>query len=220
MLSAVIFDMDGVLVDSEPHHHAFESALFARLGITVSDAQRRGFVGLAGDVFWERLREIGGLHQSTPALLALDRTERLAYFAALNHLEPISGVRPLLEELRSRGIPRAVASSSSPALISLMIDRLGLKTFFTHLVSGEQVARGKPRPDIFLHTAQLLDIPPAQCLVIEDSANGATAARAAGMYCLGFRNSGTGGGQNLSPAHRIVDDFSAVSVDDLMALVP
>ena len=101
----------------------------------------------------------------------------------------------------------AVASSSSLYNIDLVLKAIGLKQYFSLVVSGEQVPRNKPFPDIYLKTAELLNMAPGECIVVEDSANGVRSAKAAGMFCIGFRNMSSGY-QDISPADVIVDSLS------------
>lgn len=216
MLRAVIFDMDGVLVDSEPAHHEVESILFRELGIRLRPGERDAFTGMSGTKMWEHLKETHGLAPSVQELLDRDNRFRLSYFVSLPRLTPIEGSRELLEKLHGR-VRLALASSSSPEIINAVIDRLGIRDFFEAVVSGQSVRRGKPDPDIFLRTASLLGVGPSACMVIEDSANGAKAAAAAGMACVGFRSPNSRG-QDLSGADWVVDDLRVIDLESLQRL--
>ena len=111
-----------------------------------------------------------------------------------------------------------VASSSSKSTIHLIIEKLRLSTYFQFLVSGTEVANGKPHPDIFLKAAQLHNVSPENCIVIEDSQNGIMGAKRAGMTCVGFRNPGSGQ-QDLSEADIVIDDYNRKSIDSIIGLL-
>ena len=122
---------------------------------------------------------------------------------------PIRGLKELLSYARDKGLVLAVASSSSLHNINLVLKAIGLIQFFSLIASGEQVPKNKPFPDIYLKTAELLKLVPDECMVVEDSANGVKSAKVAGMYCVGFRNPGSGN-QDLSPADMIVDSLRKI----------
>ncbi len=206
MLRAVIFDMDGVIIDSQPFHFAVEEKMCRELGIAVSLEESHSFVGMAGAKVWSYLKTKFVLPQSIDELLAYENKARVAYFSSLENVQPIPGVVELLKELKQHNMKTALASSSSAEVIEIFLTKLGLKDFFQHITSGEAVENGKPDPDIFLHTAKALGENPADCLVIEDSANGVTAAKRAGMKVIGFKNPNSGD-QDLSLADMVIDDF-------------
>jgi HAD superfamily hydrolase (TIGR01509 family) len=214
---AVIFDMDGVLVDSEPVHHEVESILFRELGIRLRPGERDGFTGMSGTKMWEYLKKAYGLAASVQELLDRDNRFRLSYFASLPRLTPIEGSRGLLEGLHGR-VRLALASSSSPEIIDVVVNQLAIRDFFDTVVSGQSVRRGKPDPDIFLRTASLLGVSPPSCVVIEDSANGVKAAAAAGMACVGFLSPNSHG-QDLSGADLVVEDLGALDFQILERLL-
>ncbi len=214
---AVIFDMDGVLVDSEPAHHEVESILFRELDIRLRHGERDGFTGMSGTKMWEYLKKAYVLAPSVQELLDRDNRFRLSYFASLPRLTPIEGSRELLEGLHGR-VRLALASSSSPEIIDLVVDRLAIRGFFDAVVSGQSVRRGKPDPDIFLRTASLLGVDPSACVVIEDSANGVKAAATAGMACVGFRSPNSRG-QDLSGADLVVENLGALDFKILERLL-
>jgi HAD superfamily hydrolase (TIGR01509 family) len=166
---------------------------------------------------WEYLKKAYELAPSVQELLDRDNRFRLSYFASLPQLTPIEGSRELLEGLHGR-VRLALASSSSPEIIDLVVDRLAIRGFFDAVVSGQSVRRGKPDPDIFLRTAFLLGMDPSACVVIEDSANGVKAAAEAGMACVGFRSPNSHG-QDLSGADLVVEDFGSLDMEKLEGLL-
>lgn len=211
MLQAVIFDMDGVILDSQPYHFAVEEKIFREKGIAVSTEESYSFVGMAGDRMWAQVKNKFGLKESIAELMAFDNRIRVDHFASLQDVQPMPGIMKLLEELRRNTIKIALASSSSVEVINVFISKLGIRHFFQQIISGDFVEKGKPAPDIFIHTAQALQEPAADCVVIEDSANGVKAAKLAGMKCIGFSNANSGD-QDLSLADMVIDDFEKLNV--------
>lgn len=216
-LKGVIFDMDGVIVDSEPLHYEAESRIFARLGITVPGAMRNSFIGMSGAGMWRTVRDEFTLAQSVGELLEIDRKLRLEFFSGLDRLDPVAGALDLLKEISGSGLKTALASSSSPDLIDIILDRLDARRYFGAVISGDTVPRGKPAPDIFLRALELIGARAGSCVVIEDSRNGVIAAKAAGLRCVAYRNPNSPG-QDLSAADMIIDDFRTLSVRGLRAL--
>lgn len=217
MLRALIFDMDGVILDSQPYHFAVEEKIFREKGIAVSTEESHSFVGMAGDRMWARVKEKFGLKESVRELMDFDNRIRIDYFASLENLQPMPGIMELLEDVRRNSIRTALASSSSVEVIDIFISKLGIRHYFQQIVSGDFVEKGKPAPDIFLHTAQALQEPAADCVVIEDSANGVKAAKLAGMKCVGFSNANSGD-QDLSLADIVINDFRKINLRILEAL--
>ncbi len=205
MIKAVIFDMDGVIIDSEPLHDQASKLMFERMTGRAGDQIHDDLVAYRGRTerdFWSHMREKYAL-----AALAeeLARQEEEGFFEILSsspNVRPIEGIAELAARLRS-SYPLALASSSSHIVISRVLARLELRNVFAEVVSGDDVQHGKPAPDIFVLAATRLGIDAGNCLVIEDSHHGVAAAKAAGMKCLGFR--GTPHNRNdLSKADLIV----------------
>jgi len=177
MKHAVIFDMDGVLADTEPVYFRSNQALFRQLGFSVSPDDYAQFVGLDAELMWSRLKERQNLPHRVPDLVRLEKEGMLAGLQE-SGLQPTPGLHDLLTRIQSRAVRAAIASSSSHDVFRVVLSKLDLLNNFPVLVSGEDVASGKPAPEIILRAAHLLDCPPENCLVIEDSTNGVLAARA------------------------------------------
>lgn len=192
MADLVIFDCDGVLVDSEVLVTQIESEMLAELGADISpDEIARHFTGLSDTTMAEALRRDWNVE--LPSTFNEMRV-RLVSAAFDDRLEPVAGIGAVLEALEK---PRCVASSSAPDRIEHALARTGLiDAFDGHLYSATMVAHGKPAPDLFLYAARMLDTPPGHCVVVEDSPHGVEAGRAAGMHVIGF----TAGGHCL-PDH-------------------
>ena len=180
-LSAVIFDMDGVLVDSEPIHTEAIRDLLADHGVTYAPGHEANFYGCTDREVFRAIR--AHYHMAADeADLASDWIARVVSLLS-RPLEPMDGVPGVLHTLRNSGLRLALASSSAPRVISATLSGLGLTDVFEFAVSGHEVSRGKPAPDIFLEAARRLGLPPGACLVVEDSYNGLCAAVAAGIRC-------------------------------------
>lgn len=186
MTRAVIFDMDGVIVDSEPLHYESEKRVLSQLGYEFPREIHRKYIGYANEHdFWQDLQNELGVSLNIQTLIL----EKQDYF--FKHLSRITIIKPaltLLKKLKQATIPIALASSSSNELIHKVLDRFSLKPFFSVIQSGDDVENGKPAPDIFLFTAKKLGVKPRECIVIEDSLNGVKAGKAAGMIVVAVPN--------------------------------
>ncbi|MGY3087474.1 beta-phosphoglucomutase [Hymenobacter sp. UYAg731] len=219
MIRTVIFDMDGVIIDTEPIHHQAFLAEFAELGIPVSTAEYATFLGKSTRNVFQLLKQQYGLPQDVEAMVMRKRELFNQSFDEDATLDLLPGVRVLIEDLRRHDIQLVVASSASKATISRVFDRFGLGQYFTHRVSGEDFAESKPNPAIFLHAAELARTPVTKCIVIEDAANGVAAAKAAGIYCIAYVSPHSEG-QNLHQADRIIRNFNELSAASIEAIEP
>jgi HAD superfamily hydrolase (TIGR01509 family) len=178
----VIFDMDGVLVDSEPLAYEAMQAVMAGEGVPYTEADNIEFVGRTTAETFRALRERHGL-QTGEGELARRYLDRMLALIREGP-RPLPGVPEVLVALRAAGRRLALASSAEPELIQANVAVLGLAAHLEAAVSATEVARGKPAPDVFVETARRLGVAPARCVVVEDSRNGLLAARAAGMACV------------------------------------
>lgn len=212
-LQAVIWDLDGVVIDSADEHRQAWQRLAREEGVTFTDADFWSTFGKRNDdiipQFWGSL--------SAEQLKALaDRKE--AYFRELirERAVPLPGAMELMRRLHEAGFAQALASSTPIENIQLISDVLGLKRYLSVLVSGERVARGKPAPDIFLKGASELHMNPSWCVVIEDAVAGVQAAHAAGMRCIAV--AGNRDLPGLREAELMVKDLTEVDVERIQAL--
>jgi HAD superfamily hydrolase (TIGR01509 family) len=218
MKKCVIFDMDGVIIDSEPIHQECERIMFKQLGINVSDEEHNAFVGTTDDYMWSRLINLYSLPIKINEAIQLQRSLYLECLKQENCIEILPYVSQLISNLNKQGFLLALASSSPHVHIDYILNKFELKRYFPVIVSGEDVKAGKPHPGIFLRAAKLAGIKPGSCLVIEDSYNGVTAAKKAGMKCIGFINPNSGN-QDLSQADLLISsfkDFSEITINQLL----
>jgi len=190
MIKAIIFDMDGVLVDSEPFHLEIENRQFSLNQISISEEEHQSYMGSTSVVMWNKIAERHKLPIAVEELIEQNRLESIKYFSALNEIPVMPGLVDLLKKLQAKNYPLAVASSSYPEIIELILERTSLKKYFQAIVSGQEAGKSKPEPDIFLLAAHKLQVKPEYCLVVEDSANGIKAANAAGMSCVAYQGPG------------------------------
>jgi HAD superfamily hydrolase (TIGR01509 family) len=216
MLKAVIFDLDGVLIDSEPFHLVVNKKIFVDLDIVLSEEDYQGFIGTTHKYMWSTIKKKYGLPQSVPELVNMQVGGNINYIRD-EKIVAIQGVTDLLSELKKENIKIGIASSSPTEVIELVIKKLNISEYFSAIVGGEKIEKGKPAPDIFFEAAKWLNTKPENCVVIEDSENGVKAAKAAGMKCVGFRNPNTGK-QNLKKADLIVDKYSSLKISILRDL--
>jgi HAD superfamily hydrolase (TIGR01509 family) len=196
---AVIFDMDGLLVDSEPVWAVAESAMMTQRGKQTDPEIQRNLVGLRMNDF---LTAMIDAYSMTDTLESL-HTEIVDRMITLipGEVRPRPGAPELLAWLEARGIPCAIASSSGMTIINAVVTAQGWDRYFKTHVSGDDVPHGKPAPDIYLEAARQLGVDPAGCLTLEDSPTGAKAAVAAGMICYAI--------PDLS--HTSVDRFTQIT---------
>jgi HAD superfamily hydrolase (TIGR01509 family) len=204
--------MDGVLVDTEPLHLRALNEVLAESGNYVSEKENEQLLGTTFEETREYLMRRFNLGQQEDFALQYDRVV-LGILA--EPLTPAVGALTLLADLQAHSVPLALASSAKRSWIKSTIRSLGMSDYFPIVLSGEDVERGKPAPDIFLLTAERLGIPPPRCLVIEDSPKGIAAGRAAGMDVIAVRTPYT---QHLplEGATRIIDSLEELNAETLL----
>lgn len=217
MLEAVIFDMDGVLVDSEYTFLESKTEILKDAGFPKDISYQYQFMGTTFDYMWQTMKNELGLPLSVDDYIH-DMEERRRVMIDRDGRKEITGSPQLVRRLYDAGIPLAVASSSPKYEILEAMDSLGIKDCFQALVSGEEVEHSKPEPDVFLKAAEELGKTPKNCLVFEDTRNGSLAAQRAGMYVVGFSNPDYPA-QDLSAANRIVTSYQDITANDLKKLM-
>jgi beta-phosphoglucomutase len=182
---AFIFDMDGVIVDSNPAHRESWEAFNRRYGIETTEEMHQRMYGKRND---DIIRDFFGAHLSAKEIAARGAAKEALYREMIaDRIEGmlVPGLRDFLEQ--QRGVPMALASNAEPANIDFLLDRAGLRDYFLVVVDGHQVVNPKPDPEIYLKAADLLGVSPANCIVFEDSYSGVAAAKGAGMRIVGVR---------------------------------
>jgi len=212
MVKTVIFDMDGVIVDTEPVHKYAYFKHFEELGIDVSEELYATFTGNSTRNVFQKIKDQFGLDHEVEDLIQRKRSLFNDAFDTKPDLELIAGVENLIKDLHASDVELILASSASKSTISRVFNRFNLNDYFAHKVSGEDFVKSKPDPTIFIHAASLSKNKVEECIVIEDSTNGVKAACAAGIYCLGY-NSENSKLQNLEGASVLVDDFFKVNAE-------
>ena len=217
MVKTVIFDMDGVIVDTEPVHYYAYHKQFKQLGIEVTDAMYATFTGFSTRNTFQKLKDLFNLEHEVEDLVQQKRSIFNDAFDTKEDLFLLEGVEDLIKDLHANGIQLILASSASKVTIDRVFTRFNLHQYFSHLVSGEDFPQSKPNPAIFLHAASLSVAPKEQCVVIEDSTNGIKAANGAEIYCVGY-NSANSKLQDLSLADLVIQHFSDLNAQKVAEL--
>ena len=181
MFKAIIFDMDGTLVDSEVVWDVAETEMFADMNLEYNAEVREQVIGLRLDEFFEKLISIYGLEQSVEDLQAELIKRMLIKIPEM--VEAKSGAQAIIEWTAQQGIPYCIASSSPMSIIEATVHAQDWTELIPKLYTADSVPKGKPAPDVYLYAAEQLGVKPEDCLALEDSPNGARSAVAAGMTC-------------------------------------
>lgn len=214
MIQTVIFDMDGVIVDTEPVHNYAYFQHFKQLNLDVSPEMYASFTGNSTKNIYERLKGIFNLEHDIQSLVETKRNLFNDAFDNKEDLYLLDGVEDLIKDLHSNGMQLVLASSSANVTIERIFNRFNLHQYFTHKVSGEDFPKSKPHPAIFLKAAELAKTRVENCVVIEDSTNGIQAAKSAKIYCIGY-DSFHSKMQDYSKADRVVSHFNELNFNEI-----
>ncbi|WP_202711148.1 HAD family hydrolase [Sporosalibacterium faouarense] len=219
-MKAIIFDMDGVIIDSEPIYKEIDKEIFREIGISMGDEELEGYVGTNGRDMWSDIIDKHSLHErfTVKEIWGYHIEKFYNGLSTLEIFHPIEGIIQLMEILKEKDYKMAIASSSHKKIIEYVYNKFDLGRYISEYVDGSSVENGKPNPEIFIKAAASLRVESCDCLVIEDSENGVKAAKAAGMKCVGFnmRNSKH---QNLSMADVVISSFNRENINKIMDVI-
>ncbi|WP_040254353.1 HAD family hydrolase [Psychroserpens mesophilus] len=218
MFKAVLFDMDGVIVDTEPLHHSAYHQMFNDVNIHVSDALYASFTGQSTFEICKALVSHFNLPLSPHTLVGIKRDHFKYLFEKDKSLALIDGVLEVIKDYHANGMSLVLASSASMDNINRIFKRFDLDQYFKAKISGADLEASKPHPEIFIKAAELSEHNPEDCFVIEDSTNGIAAAKAAQIFCVGFKSPHSEG-QDYSKADVLIEDFKEISFNNLEKLL-
>jgi HAD superfamily hydrolase (TIGR01509 family) len=209
MLKAVLFDMDGVIVDTEPLHCKAYYKMFDAVNITVSNALYDSFTGQSTSNICKQLCNHFNLSESPQTLVQLKRNFFKELFFNDKSLDLIAGVLDLIKDYHKNGITLVLASSASMGTINAIFNRFELNNYFIAKLSGADLKASKPHPEIFIKAAIASGYSKNECLVIEDSTNGIKAAKSAGIFCVAFKSPHSKN-QEYTAATKIISNFEEI----------
>ena len=216
-MNAFIFDMDGVIADTEPVHLRAIQHVLQKMGYDVDLSQLYRFQGMTDTMLFETLKKEYPF-KATAEQAAKAKAYLFNKRIHEEHITPIEGILEFIHKVndlrKTKCVKTAIASSSRDEFIRFVVDDLKIQDCFDLLMSGTNLPESKPNPAIYLQTAAYLQVDPRDCVVLEDAANGAKAAKAAGMTCIGFRSPHSPN-QDLSICDHTVDKISEICLDEL-----
>lgn len=213
-LKAVLFDMDGVIVDTEPLHRKAYFKTFDELGITVSEDLYTSLTGASTKRVAETLIGKYNLTQTYETIAAIKRAHFKDYFDNDEEFDLIPGVRELIKHYHENGVKLILASSATMITINMVFEKFGLEQYFSGKISGAALKESKPHPEVFLLAAEMAEEPAENCMVIEDSTNGILAASRAEIFCAAYRSPHSKN-QDYTLADIVVSDYEELELDKL-----
>jgi len=212
--NAVIWDMDGVIVDTGIYHFRSWQYAFQQEGKIFTEADFQHIFGQRNDTI---IRNMLGEDLTQSKIETVSSVKEEYFRQSIEHgLKPFPGVLRMLTILKENSIPAAIASSSPLENIELILRNLTIRNYFQAIVFGKEVKEGKPSPQVFLLAAKKLEVDPARCVVIEDAIAGVTGAKRAGMKCIAVTN--THPADKLYEADLVVDSLQKIGLSDLDSL--
>ena len=212
MLKAVLFDMDGVIVDTEPLHYKAYQKMFAKVGIEVSSEMYEGFTGQSTYGICKQLCTHFNLELEPQELVQIKRNYFTKLFFDDDDLKLLDGVEELINNYFDHGLTLVVASSASMFTINNVMKRFKLDRFFSNKLSGADLKASKPHPEIFINAAKAANALANECFVIEDSTNGIRAAHKAGIYCVAYKSEHSKN-QDYTLADMLISDYKEITFE-------
>ena len=215
MKKGIIFDLDGVIVDTAKYHYLAWKKIANQLGFEFTEEQNELFKGVSRKRCLDILLEMGNLsaNQEQKDVWMIEKNnDYLAYIEKMDDSEILPDVPKILTLLKENAIPIALGSASKNALP--ILEKVGLAHFFDVIVDGNNVTKAKPDPEVFLMAAKKMNLSPSNCIVFEDAVAGIEAANAANMISIGI-----GDKKVLSQANYIFKDFTEISIDFMKKLI-
>jgi HAD superfamily hydrolase (TIGR01509 family) len=212
MLKAVLFDMDGVIVDTEPLHYKAYQKMFAKVGIEVSSEMYEGFTGQSTYAICKQLCTHFNLELEPQELVQIKRNYFTKLFFDDDDLKLLDGVEKLINNYFDHGLTLVVASSASMFTINNVMKRFKLDRFFSNKLSGADLKASKPHPEIFINAAKAANALANECFVIEDSTNGIRAAHKAGIYCVAYKSEHSKN-QDYTLADMLISDYKEITFE-------
>ena len=213
-MKALILDMDGVIIDSEPMHFKLERELLEELGGRISPREQEEFVGRTDRFIWSELKARFRLKEDLDRIIDMKKDR---FLERIGEIGLVENFRDFLEMIGREDLKIAIASSNNRGAVERVIEFFDLADHIDFYISGEEVERGKPDPEIFLKAAEKLGVSPKDCLVIEDATSGIRAAKAAGMKSIGLDNPNSGR-QDLGEADLVIAGFRDLSMEKIRLL--
>ncbi|RYH74458.1 HAD family phosphatase [Flavobacteriaceae bacterium 144Ye] len=212
MLKAVLFDMDGVIVDTEPLHYKAYHSMFSDFGLNVTTEHYESFTGQSTKNVCKALCTHFGLDKDSVDLELTKRKHFNSLFDTDDSLQLLDGVYELIKDYHDNEITLVLASSASRSTINKVFDKFDLNKYFKAKISGAELKASKPHPEIFLRAAELSGHDKKNCIVIEDSTNGILAANAADIFCVGY-DSKHSKNQDYSKANKVISSFNEINYE-------
>jgi beta-phosphoglucomutase len=213
---AMIFDADGVIVDSNPFHKIAMRKFCGKHGIYLTEENMKSQIFGRTNKDW--ITKVFGSHLTSEQIKEYEN-EKEALFRQifLPHIQPIKGLIGFLEKLRQHNIVRTIASSAPPVNVDFFLNKTGARDFFDIIINGDEVESSKPHPEIYLKTIEIIKYPPEKCIVVEDSLSGVQSARSAGCKVIGLTTTHTA--EELVNTDKVINDFDDLHLEDLQKLV-
>jgi len=218
MLKAILFDMDGVLVDTEPLHHKAYQQMFLEIGIDVTSEMYEGFTGQSTYGICVQLCTHFNLQKNPQELVQIKRDNFTKLFFEDDDLQLLEGVKDLILDYHANGLILVLASSASMFTINNVMKRFDLDQYFKDKLSGADLKASKPHPEIFVKAAASAGALPNECIVIEDSTNGIKAAKSAGIFCVAYKSEHSKN-QDYRLADMVISDYKEINFERIQSIL-